>query len=60
MLMGLVQGGELERRIRIPGKPFKMKEDEACFYTACIHEALTHMHHRGIIYRDLKPSASKR
>ena len=56
MLMDLVRGGELERRIRQSGK---LPEDDACFYAACTHEALAHMHHRGIVYRDLKPSTQE-
>ena len=56
MLLKLYQGGELqtvihtERRDGIP-------EWAAKFYAANILEGLNHMHHRNIIYRDLKVSA---
>lgn len=29
--------------------------DQALFYTACLAEAISHMHQRNIAYRDLKP-----
>ena len=54
MVIDLVQGGELfsvihtETRDGIPNT-------NARFYAACILEALSHLHHRHIAYRDLKP-----
>ena len=54
MLIELVQGGELfsiihtETRDGIPNP-------NARFYAACILESLSHLHHRHICYRDLKP-----
>jgi len=54
MLIELVQGGELfsvihtETRDGIPNA-------NARFYAACILESLSHLHHRHISYRDLKP-----
>ena len=54
MLLDLVQGGELfsvihtETRDGIPNS-------HARFYAACILESLSHLHHRHIAYRDLKP-----
>ncbi len=54
MLIELVQGGELfsvihtETRDGIPNP-------NARFYAACILESLSHLHHRNICYRDLKP-----
>jgi len=54
MILDLVQGGELfsvihtETRDGIPNS-------HARFYAACILEALSHLHHRHISYRDLKP-----
>mmetsp|Transcript_13887 Transcript_13887/g.20282 ORF Transcript_13887/g.20282 Transcript_13887/m.20282 type:complete len:788 (+) Transcript_13887:78-2441(+) len=54
MVVDLVQGGELfsvihtETRDGIPNT-------NARFYAACILESLSHLHHRHISYRDLKP-----
>jgi len=54
MVVDLVQGGELfsvihtETRDGIPNS-------NARFYSACILESLSHLHHRHISYRDLKP-----
>jgi CRP-like cAMP-binding protein len=54
MLIELVQGGELfsvihtETRDGIPNANSR-------FYAACILESLSHLHHRHISYRDLKP-----
>ena len=54
MVLDLVQGGELfsvihtETRDGIPSSHAK-------FYAACILEALSHLHHRHVAYRDLKP-----
>jgi cAMP-dependent protein kinase regulator len=58
MLIELVQGGELfsvihtETRDGIPNANSR-------FYAACILESLSHLHHRHITYRDLKPENSK-
>lgn len=54
MLMGLIQGGELYSVIHTSRRD-GMKEKHAVFYAAGISEALSHMHRRGFIYRDLKP-----
>lgn len=54
MVMGFVQGGELLGRMEdvdYEGLP----ESETVFYAACIFEALTYCHSRGIVFRDLKP-----
>lgn len=54
MLIGLVQGGELFSVIHTDthnGIP----NENSRFYAACILEALAHLHHRSIGYRDLKP-----
>lgn len=54
MLIEIVQGGELfsvihtETRDGVPNA-------NARFYAACILESLSHLHHRHICYRDLKP-----
>jgi serine/threonine protein kinase len=56
LLLPLFQGGELFGRIyHEEGSKYGLKEDDAIFYSACIIEALGHLHSRSIIYRDLKP-----
>lgn len=32
-----------------------LDEGSARFYTACVTEALTFLHSRGVVYRDVKP-----
>lgn len=54
ILLGLVQGGELFSLMK-RSKKGRLGEDAAKFYAAGILEGLTHMHHRNILYRDLKP-----
>jgi len=52
-LMEAALGGELfttYERLRLYGS-----EKHAKFYVACVAEALTHLHQRHVIYRDLKP-----
>lgn len=54
ILLRLVQGGELFSLMK-RSKKGRLGEDAARFYAAGILEGLTHMHHRQILYRDLKP-----
>ena len=54
LLLPLVLGGELFNLIHT-GKRYGLPNDEACFYAACVLEALGHLHMRNICYRDLKP-----
>jgi len=54
MLLKLYQGGELQTVIHTSSRD-GIPEWAAKFYAANILEGLNHMHHRNIIYRDLKP-----
>lgn len=56
MLMEIVQGGELYRRIHpINGSKDGISDDAAKFYACGVVAALAHLHSRDIMYRDLKP-----
>ena len=54
MLLKLYQGGELQTVIHTDTRD-GIPEWAAKFYAANILEGLCYMHHRNIIYRDLKP-----
>eukprot|EP00584_Thalassiosira_punctigera_P005060 CAMPEP_0172533546 /NCGR_PEP_ID=MMETSP1067-20121228/6205_1 /TAXON_ID=265564 ORGANISM="Thalassiosira punctigera, Strain Tpunct2005C2" /NCGR_SAMPLE_ID=MMETSP1067 /ASSEMBLY_ACC=CAM_ASM_000444 /LENGTH=839 /DNA_ID=CAMNT_0013318197 /DNA_START=162 /DNA_END=2681 /DNA_ORIENTATION=+ len=54
MLLKLYQGGELQSVIHTDTRD-GIPEWAAVFYAANILEGLSYMHHRNIIYRDLKP-----
>ena len=54
MLLSLIQGGELFSVLHT-SKRDGVPEKSAKFYAAGISEALSYMHRRNIIYRDLKP-----
>ncbi|XP_056275732.1 cGMP-dependent protein kinase 1 isoform X2 [Pseudoliparis swirei] len=45
-------GGDLYSLIKEKGR---LDECSARFYTACVVEALTFLHRRGVMYRDVKP-----
>ena len=56
LLLPLFQGGELFALIyKEDESKYGLKKDDAVFYSACVVEALSHMHSRSIVYRDLKP-----
>jgi serine/threonine protein kinase len=50
--MDFCNGGELFTHLR---KEYKFSEHRACFYAAQLASALSTLHARGVIYRDLKP-----
>lgn len=54
MLLKLYQGGELQTVIHTDTRD-GIPEWAAKFYAANMLEGLSHMHHRHIVYRDLKP-----
>lgn len=54
MMIELVQGGELFSVIHTDTHD-GIPNGNARFYAACILESLSHLHHRGVCYRDLKP-----
>ncbi|KAJ8599235.1 hypothetical protein CTAYLR_006401 [Chrysophaeum taylorii] len=49
-VLEFVQGGELFSRVE-----GGVHEDEALFHSACVIDALDHIHAKAIVYRDLKP-----
>jgi len=51
-VMDFINGGELFHHLR---REKKFSEDRAKFYAAEIISAITYLHTRGIVYRDLKP-----
>jgi serine/threonine protein kinase len=51
-VMDFINGGELFHHLR---REKKFSEDRTRFYAAEIISALTYLHTRGIVYRDLKP-----
>jgi len=55
MLLSLIQGGELLNLIQGGEMHGGLPEIATKFYAAGILEALTYMHRRHIVYRDLKP-----
>lgn len=54
LLLELVQGGELFNVVHTEKKD-GVTDSHAKFYSACVLEALGHLHQRNICYRDLKP-----
>jgi protein kinase A len=54
LLLPLIQGGELFNVVHTD-KQDGVSNSSAVFYAACILEALSHLHDRNIVYRDMKP-----
>ena len=54
LIQDFLQGGELDTLLYRDFDGSYISNDSAVFYSACILEALSHMHHRNICYRDLK------
>lgn len=54
LLLPLIQGGELFNVIHTDKKD-GISNKSSIFYAACILEALSHLHDRNIVYRDMKP-----
>ena len=52
LLLEVCLGGELWSLLRERGS---FEEHDTKFYTACVIEALSYLHSKGIVYRDLKP-----
>ncbi|KAL1518772.1 hypothetical protein AB1Y20_003056 [Prymnesium parvum] len=52
MLMEIAVGGELFKRLC---KEMRFSHSTACFYSACVVLALSHLHSVNVIFRDLKP-----
>ncbi|KAJ8766114.1 hypothetical protein K2173_020630 [Erythroxylum novogranatense] len=52
MALESCEGGELFDQITRKGR---LSEDEACFYTAEVVDALEYIHNMGLIHRDIKP-----
>jgi cGMP-dependent protein kinase len=52
LLLDACLGGELWTLLREKGS---FEESQTKFYTACVIEALSYLHSKGIVFRDLKP-----
>ncbi|GMI83545.1 3'-phosphoinositide-dependent protein kinase 2 [Hibiscus trionum] len=52
MALESCEGGELFDQIT---RKDRLSEDEACFYTAEVVDALEYIHNMGLIHRDIKP-----
>lgn len=53
MLINLIQGGEVYNLLQAQENK-RLQNNSACFYSACVINALVYIHSKNIIHRDIK------